>query len=419
MGEQKHRAARREDGPPEAIPFTKRRDGDLLQDANRLLGTILDNAGQQIALLDRDLNYVRVNGPYAAFRGLRPAEMKGRGFDAFPEAPGSLEILREALASGESRFALAQPPAGPEGAGEGPTFWDWTLVPVRGADARPDGLILMLREVTHRLETEKVLTKSREALLQSQKMEALGLLVAGVAHEINNPVNQIMFNTPLLQRVWQDLEPALRTWSLEHPQETYGGLSFDFLHENMPQLLANMDMAANRIARIVSDLKQFSRNSSPKDKAPVQLNSAVQNAVRLAQATLRKAGTSLRADLDASLPLMEGNIQNLEQIVLNLLLNAFQAMEGRTGEVRIRTRIDGTRLVLSVSDSGRGVPDAVADRIFDPFVTDRQGEGGTGLGLSVTHDLVRAHDGEIRFETRRGEGTTFHVSFPRLERRDR
>ncbi len=418
MGEHKNRAARRETAPPQAIPFTRRRDGELLQDANRLLETILDNAGMQIALLDRDLTYVRVNGPYAAFRGLRPAEMTGRGFDVFPEAPETLGTLREALASGESRFALAQPLAGPEGSGGSVTYWDWTLVPVQGADAGPDGLILMLKEVTDRLETEKALARSREALLQAQKMEALGLLVAGVAHEINNPVNQIMFNTPLLQRVWQDIEPGLRTWSLEHPQETYGGLSFEFLRENMPQLLANMDMAANRIARIVSDLKQFSRNPSMRDKGPVQLNSAVQNAMRLAQSTLRKAGASLRADLDESLPLLKGNIQNLEQIVLNLLINAFQAMDGRTGEVRVRTRAAGAHLHLSVSDAGRGVPDAIADRIFDPFVTDRQGEGGTGLGLSVTHDLVRAHDGEIRFETRQDGGTTFHVSFPRLERQD-
>jgi signal transduction histidine kinase len=418
MAEHENRAARRDAGPPEAIPFTRRRGGDLLQDANRLLGTILDNAGMQIALLDRDLSYVRVNGPYAAFRGLRPAEMEGRRFDAFPEAPEILETLREALDSGGSGFAPAQPMSGPDGDGGNVTYWDWTLVPVQDADARPDGLILMLKEATHRLEAEKALTKSREALLQAQKMEALGLLVAGVAHEINNPVNQIMFNTPLIQRVWQDLEPALRTRSLEHPHETYGGLSFDFLHEHMPQLLANMDMAANRIARIVSDLKHFSTNSSTREKARVQLNAAVQNAMRLAQTTLRKAGTSLRAELDDSLPLMEGNIQSLEQIVLNLLINAFQAMEGRTGEVWIRTRPDGAHLLLSVSDSGRGVPDAIADRIFDPFVTDRQGEGGTGLGLSVTHDLVRDHDGEIRFETRRGEGTTFHVSFPRPERQD-
>ncbi|MCF8063360.1 MAG: hypothetical protein K9M82_12640, partial [Deltaproteobacteria bacterium] len=272
----------------------------------------------------------------------------------------------------------------------------------------------MLREVTDRLEAEQALAKSREQLLQAQKMEALGVLVAGVAHEINNPVNQIMFNTPLLQRVWQDFEPALRAWSLEHPQETFGGLSFDFLQENMPQLLANMDMAANRIARIVSDLKRFSRIPSTRDKAPVQLNSAVHNAMRLARTTLRKAGTNLRADLHEPLPLMEGNIQNLEQIVLNLLINAAQAMAGRPGEVGVRTRVEGIRLVLSVSDSGRGIPDAIADRIFDPFFTNRQEEGGTGLGLSVTYNLVKAHAGEIRFESREGEGTTFYVSFPRL-----
>jgi signal transduction histidine kinase len=418
MADHKGKAAARESGPPEATPLAGRVEGRRLQNTDRILETLLENAGMQIAVLDRDLRYVRVNGPYAGFLGLRPAEMTGSGFGGFSEAPLTPEILRETLASGESRFALSQPLAGPDGSGADPTYWDCTLVPVHGADGRPEGLILMLKEAIHR-SAEEAFAGNRKTLLQAQKMEALGVLVAGVAHEINNPVNQIMFNMPLLQRVWQDLEPVLEDRSRERPQKTYGGLSLDFLRENLPQLLANMDLAANRIARIVSDLKQFSRNTSMNDQIPVELNTAVQNAMRLAQTTLRKAGAELRADLGESLPLMKGNIQNLEQIVLNLLINAVQSMEGRPGEVRIRTRTEGGRLSLLVSDEGRGIPEGIVDRIFDPFVTDRQGEGGTGLGLSVTRNLVKAHRGEIRFERREDRGTTFFVSFPSLESPER
>lgn len=257
------------------------------------------------------------------------------------------------------------------------------------------------------------LLESREQLHQAQKMNALGILVAGIAHEINNSVNQISFNAPLLHRIWQDLEPEIRAVSLQNPSKTYGGLTSNFLLENIPQLLGNMEMAANRIAEFVSELKQFSRYSTVNDMQPVQLNNAVNNAVSLAQTTLKKAGIALILDLDERLPLMEGNPKNLEQITLNILINALQAMEGDPGEIRMRTRPSSEkRIVLSVSDSGKGIPEEIGTRVFDPFVTTRQEQGGTGLGLSVTQSLVKAHKGEIYFETGKGVGTTFFVVFP-------
>lgn len=275
--------------------------------------------------------------------------------------------------------------------------------------------LTVLLDVSKEVQAKKALIDSREQLNQAQKMGALGVLLAGVAHEINNPISQIMFNTPLLQRIWRDLEPEIASVTLEGPEKTYGGLTADFLRENIPQLLANMETAASRIAEFVSDLKQFSRYSAVNEKRPVQLNTAVTNAVRLVQSTLKKAGADLSLDLEEHLPLMEGNLQKLEQISLNLLINAVQAMEGRAGSIQVRTWTDSEGgLELSVSDTGKGIPEEIAGHVFDPFVTDRQGQGGTGLGLSVTQSLVKAHGGEIRFDTRKGEGTTFYVSFPPL-----
>ena len=279
--------------------------------------------------------------------------------------------------------------------------------------------LMDLREKARQLESqrrraEEALKESQQQLQQAQKMEALGTLVAGVAHEINNPINLIMYNLPLMQKIWSDFLPVLMKEKQQTPQKKYGGFTYEFLEDNLPQLIADMDMAANRVAKIVSDLKNFSKQSNVAEKAPVQVNTAVKNALRLAQTTLRRSGVKIELELDEDLPLMEGNLQSIEQIILNIIINAIQAIDHENGIIRIRTGLrkkDG-RIFLAISDNGCGISPAIADKLFLPFVTDKQAGGGTGLGLSVTYGLVHAHGGDIRFETRQGKGTTFTISMP-------
>lgn len=268
--------------------------------------------------------------------------------------------------------------------------------------------------------TELALGDAERQLQQSQKMEALGTLVAGVAHEINNPLNLMLYNLPLLQKTWADLLPVLTAHRQHAPEKKFGGFTYDFLQEHLPQLIADMEMAAQRMAKIVSDLKNFSRQSNASDQGPLDVNTAVRNALRLSQSTLRKAGVSLQVALAEGLPEIKGNLHNIEQVVVNLLINAAQAIDHGHGEISIRTGVafkDG-RVWIRIADNGRGVSPVIAERIFLPFVSDKQAQGGTGLGLSVTYSLVKAHGGDIAFENRPGGGTTFSVYLPsRLKRR--
>jgi PAS domain S-box-containing protein len=257
--------------------------------------------------------------------------------------------------------------------------------------------------------------RSLEAqLYQAQKMEALGTLVAGVAHEINNPINLIMFNVPLLQRIWHDFQPILEEQARTESRRKYGGLTYDFLKENLAQLLSDMDMAANRVTKIVKGLKDFSKRTDLAERRVIQINEAVENAMRLVQSTLTKAKIDLVLDLEDDLPEMEGNLQSVEQIILNLVINAVEAIGDKRGRIRITTDYQkkSEQIRISIKDSGRGIDPSISDRIFDPFVTDRQAEGGTGLGLSVTYNLVQVHDGKIGFRSEKGKGTTFTVLFP-------
>ncbi len=251
-------------------------------------------------------------------------------------------------------------------------------------------------------------------LYQAQKMEALGALIAGVAHEINNPINLIMYNIPLLEKIWHDILPILNDQAVLYPQRKYGGLRTDFINNHLMQLISDMDMAAKRVATIVTGLKSFSRFSAQSEKIPLQINLAVDNAIRLSQSTLRKLNVEIDLDLQNELPTISGNLQNIEQVILNLIINAAQAIEHDSGKIRISTRLqpqDGD-IRISVSDNGKGVNPAIAGKLFDPFITDKQEKGGTGLGLSVSYNLIKSHDGTITFESRPGKGTTFHVLLP-------
>ncbi|MFH0995921.1 MAG: ATP-binding protein, partial [Pseudomonadota bacterium] len=251
-------------------------------------------------------------------------------------------------------------------------------------------------------------------LYQAQKMEALGALIAGVAHEINNPINLIMYNIPLLEKIWQDILPVLNDQAVLNPQRKFGGLRTDFINIHLMQLISDMDMAAKRVATIVTGLKSFSRFSAQSEKIPLQINLAVENAVRLSQSTLRKLNVEIDLDLENDLPTITGNLQNIEQVILNLIINAAQAIEHDSGKIRISTRLQSQNgdIRISVSDNGKGVNPAIAGKLFDPFITDKQEKGGTGLGLSVSYNLIKSHDGTITFESRPGKGAIFHVLLP-------
>ena len=267
---------------------------------------------------------------------------------------------------------------------------------------------------TFQRQYETALHDSQQQLQQAQKMETLGTLVAGVAHEINNPINLIMYNIPLLQKIWADFMPVLKERQSMEPNQKFGGFDYDFLADNLAQLMADMEMAAHRVAKTVSDLKNFSRQSNVAEKLPLQVNSAVRNAMRLAQTTLRTSAVEVNLQFGEDLPDIDGNLQSIEQIILNIIINAVQAIDHDQGKIDVTTgyRNQDGRVYIRITDNGRGISSAISDKIFLPFITDKQSEGGTGLGLSVSYSLVKAHKGEIVFDTTPGEGTTFTVYLP-------
>ncbi len=262
------------------------------------------------------------------------------------------------------------------------------------------------------------LARSRELMKEAVGREdewlaALGTLVSGMAHEINNPNNLILTNAELLGAAWNDMLRLL-DMVIDDPQTTtLGGLPYAEMREIVPELTADTADAARRIARIVADLKDFARPGDRARREPVDLNRIVERAAALLASRIRRATRHFTLDPTAGLPAVQGDAQHLEQVVINLLVNALEALPDAEHGVTVTTLATADAVELRVADQGIGIPAGQCDRVFDPFFTTKQGRGGTGLGLAISHTLVREHGGRIGIESTPGQGTTVTVSLPR------
>lgn len=288
-----------------------------------------------------------------------------------------------------------------------------TLAMMPGTDG-DNSYLLAARDVTEKKKAAEQSRRQREQLYQSAKMASLGTLVSGVAHEINNPISTVMLNVQVLDKFWQNAFPVLEKYQKEAGGLAIGGLSYGELSSRIPQLIRYAIEGVVRVKRIVGDLKEFAGQKPEDAKEMVDLNKLVRKAVGLVSSLIKKATNDFQVHLTKELPPLWGNGQRIEQVVINLLVNACQAMEDKHKPLRIATGLSENKLQLyiKVKDAGCGMSPEVAARITDPFFTTKRDSGGTGLGLSISDTIVRDHGGRIEFESILGKGTTATVWIP-------
>ena len=257
------------------------------------------------------------------------------------------------------------------------------------------------------------LTENQIQLVQNEKQASLGRLVAGIAHEINNPIQFIHGNIAVISEAFADVAPILDEQAASRPDLQVARLDYPFFRKHVPLLLQDMADGAARIGAIVSDLKTFARRDEGRLDEEVDLVETVRASLRLLHNHLKRFG--VEDELDPHLPRIRGNLTQLTQVVVNVLQNANQALSNDPGgRVRVRACLEpgGGWVRVSIEDNGCGIPAHLQVRIFDPFFTTRQRSGGTGLGLAITEAIIQQHQGRIEFESRVGAGTTFHLLLP-------
>lgn len=270
------------------------------------------------------------------------------------------------------------------------------------------------QEINDRKRAEEQAGLRQEQLFQASKMASLGTLVSGVAHEINNPISFVMLNGPILQKAWQGVKPILDEHRRANGDFQIANMSYTQLSERIPLLLSGITDGAKRVKAIVSDLKEFTRQSRPELRDMVNVNKAVKTAVGLVSNLMRKSTNRFSALYEPDVPLVKGSIQRIEQVIINLLVNACQALSDNQQAIAISTAYDSELdcVVVEIQDEGEGMSPEILQRIKDPFFTTKRESGGTGLGLAISEKIITDHRGTMVFDSVLGQGTSVKVSLP-------
>nr|MEE4268744.1 ATP-binding protein [Candidatus Krumholzibacteria bacterium] len=278
-------------------------------------------------------------------------------------------------------------------------------LPVFNEQHAVDGVMEFIRDVT--------LEKTYEQQIQqADKLASLGQLVSGIGHEINNPNQFIRGNVKIVRQAFEDLLPIVDAYYQDHPDLKIAKLKYSFFKEHIMTLVDDMAHGSERIKGIVDGLRSFARKDEGLLIDVVDVNTLLGTTTRLVQNEVHKRAT-IELDLSPDLPTFTGNSQKIEQVLINLIVNAAQAIpDDVRGEVRVSTRFAGGQVVIRVQDNGKGMDAKTRKQIFDPFFTTKRTKGGTGLGLAICFRIIEEHGGTIAVTSELNQGTTFTVSLP-------
>lgn len=341
------------------------RSEKILREQRQLLKTVLDATPDFVFLQDLKSVYLSANKSFCDLIGRREEEIIGKtDFDLFPkgQAERYLKEDLEILKSGkpmvkESNISSLN----------GSKWLHMVKIPVYEADGKMGGLLCSGRDITE-------LKRVQEQLAQAQKMESIGQLIAGIAHEINTPMGIVLGYAQLLL---EEVKPE---------SQAYNDLKI-------------IEKQTRICKKIVADLLRFSRRTES-SMSPLNINETIEDVLSVVEHTFKLDRVSLVRRLEPDLPSIVGDKEKLKQALINLVNNAFDAISGK-GMITISTyyNVQLDELIISVVDTGHGIPPGKIDRIFDPFYTTKPVGKGTGLGLAVTFGIIQEHKGKIEVES--------------------
>jgi PAS domain S-box-containing protein len=275
-------------------------------------------------------------------------------------------------------------------------------------------LFCSIRDMSAKVKAEEEMLATQAKLIQANKVASLGLMVSGISHEINNPNQCIGMNAFIIGRVWKDALPLLAASHDGDGSFLLDGVPFSEMQRTVPLLIDGIADSSRRIDAYVQRLLNFVRGDDGRLDHLIDLNSAVENATSILWYKIRSSTNSFRKELAADIPQVRGNLHQLEQVVINLVTNALNALPDKSAGIIIETGFDDIagEVIIRCRDEGRGMDSRTLARLAEPFFTTRQDQGGTGLGVYIASSIVREHHGAMHYDSAPGAGTTVTVRFP-------
>jgi PAS domain S-box-containing protein len=389
---------------------------ETLRGERNFTTAVLNNAGPLILVTDKEGRIVRFNKTCERLTGYSHMELKGRYLwdclilpeekDAFISLfPFNRDKVRDLPPNFENNWVKKDGQK---------RLISWSNTIMGDGKETEIHIVSIGIDITEKRKMETEAELRRRQLIQADKMASLGILVSGVAHEVNNPNNVIMMNTEILREAWHDVLPILERYMNERGDFNLAGIPYSEMYTHIPELFDGIQEGSERIRQIVMSLKDYSREDVSDITQEVNLNEAVEAALRLLSNQIKKTTQSISINYSEILPPVKGRLQHLEQVIINLIQNACQALPSRDKGISIRTFFDkkNGEVVLRIKDEGIGIAPEHMDNIFDPFFTTKRDTGGTGLGLSVCAGIVKKHNGRLEFSSKPHQGTTVCLMLP-------
>lgn len=398
----------------------------MILKAKREWESTVDSMPDLIALLDVDHTIIRLNKAMSEVLGVSPKDAVGKRYclydhsDSTTASPCPHDLL---MADGNIHITEFFQK-------ETNRYYEVRAIPYSDrADAQIKGSVLLARDITEMKNAQKEKDIMQAKLLQAQKLESVGQLAAGIAHEINTPTQYVGSNIEFLDEAYRDIAAFMAEmveFSRDLPEELASRLrekieesDWEYLSGEIPLSLQQSQDGVSRVSAIVHAMKKFSHPGSC-NKEQANINEIIETTLTVTSSEWKYLA-DVTTDFQANLPTLPCLIDEIGQVILNILVNAAQSIgsklgansEGRKGCITITTRQDDEWVKVVIQDTGEGVSRDIANRIFDPFFTTKEVGKGTGQGLAIARDvIVEKHDGTIELESEPGEGAIFTIRLP-------
>ncbi len=379
----------------------------------QLQSTALDAAANAVFITDPDGSLTWVNSAFSRQSGYSLEEVRGKNMRFFKSGVQKKAFYQELWGTILSGRVWQGEVTNRNKKGQ-LHVEQMTITPVVGDDGQILNYVGIKQDMTEHKRLEREAELRRRQLIQADKMVSLGVLVSGVAHEINNPIHATMIHAGSLQEVWRSVAPVLDFYYRDQGDFDVAGVNYSEIREEIPNKIEAILSSTRRIESIVGELQDYAREQPSDMTKEVRINRVVASSCALLSNMLKNSTAEFVVDYGEGMPIIRGNFQRIEQVIVNLLQNACQALRSRLDGIFVSTYLDEDSgyVCVAVSDEGVGIPRENIEKVTDPFFTTRRESRGTGLGLSIAANIVMEHMGRLSFASFPGGGTTVIVALP-------